>query len=75
MVRGFLQLLVGSTDAARPPDPRATQGGAQPCKGGQQVPTTCMRTTSYKATSHATTTPCHKVGMSVKVHALVPADN
>jgi hypothetical protein len=57
----------GTTDAARPRDLCAAQGGAQPCKGAQQVPTTCMRATSHKATSSATTTPCHKAGMSVQV--------
>jgi hypothetical protein len=65
VVRGFLQ--EGTADAARPPDPRATRGSAQRCKGDQETPMTCMRITNHKATSPATTTPCHKAGMSAHV--------
>jgi hypothetical protein len=67
MVRVFLCLSEGTTDAAHPPDPRAARGGAQRCKGAQQVPTACVRTTNHKATSPASTTLCHKAGMSVQV--------
>jgi hypothetical protein len=72
VVRVFLCLSEGTTDAARPPDPRAARGGAQCCKGAQQVPTTCTRTTSHKATSRGDHDTLPQTGMSVQVWHLVP---